>query len=137
MAASFAGFLDALYLSIERIKGVKVICVILKGCDQVTSSSYSTILNVPVAYLGALYYLLIFTLAVWFLISRKEQVIWLMSYMTGIGFLASTWFVYLQLFIVRSICFYCMISATTSTALFIVGSYYLVNHSRKRSDIAA
>lgn len=135
MAVSFSGFLDALYLSVERMRGVKVICVILKGCDQVTSSLYSTILTIPVAYLGMAYYLIIFSMAVWFLLFKKEQTIRLMSYMSGIGFLASTWFVYVQLFVVRAICFYCMISATTSAALFVAGSYYLVNHSRKRSEI--
>lgn len=135
MAVSFSGFLDALYLSVERMRGAKVICAILEGCDRVTSSLYSTMLNIPVAYLGAAYYLSIFVLAIWFLFSKKEQTIWLMSYMTGIGFLASTWFVYLQIFILKSICLYCMISALTSTALFIIGSYYLVNATVKRSEI--
>lgn len=133
MAVSFSGFLDALYLSVERMRGVKVICVILEGCDRVTSSLYSTILTVPVAYLGALYYLLIFSLAVWFLISRKELVVRLMSYLTAVGFLASTWFVYVQIFVVKAICFYCMISAMTSGALFVIGSYYLVNRTRKKA----
>lgn len=131
MAASFIGFLDALYLSVERMRGVKVICIILDGCDKVTTSLYSTMLNVPVAYLGALYYLTIFILALGFLAFKKDQIIRLMSWMTGIGFLASTWFVYLQVFIIKSICLYCMISATTSATLFIAGSYYLVNRSRK------
>lgn len=135
MAVSFAGFLDALYLSIERLRGVKVICVILEGCDLVTSSLYSTMLNIPVAYLGALYYLGIFTLAVWFLLSEQEQTIRLMSWATGIGFLASTWFVYLQVFILKSICFYCMLSALTSTALFVIGSYYLVNSVRQKPAV--
>lgn len=135
MAVSFSGFLDALYLSVERMRGLKVICVILEGCDQVTSSLYSTIFSVPVAYLGAGYYLLIFSLALWFLILKKEQTIRLMSYLTGLGFLASTWFVYVQIFIVRAICFYCMISALTSGALFVIGSYYLVNKTRKRSEV--
>lgn len=131
IAVSFSGFLDALYLSIERIRGVKVICVIAGGCDQVTSSFFSVILNIPVAYLGVVYYLIIFLTALWFLFAQKEQMIWLMSYATVIGFLASTWFVYLQLFVIRAICFYCMISATTSAALFIIGSYYLVNRHKK------
>ena len=135
MGVSFFGFLDALYLSIQRASGAKVLCAILEGCDRVTSSLYSTMWDIPVAYLGTMYYLVIFVLAVWFLLSKKEQLISLMSYATGVGFLASTWFVYLQVFILKSICFYCMISAMTSTALFIIGSYYLVNRSAKISDI--
>lgn len=131
LGVSFVGFLDALYLSIERLKGARVICVILQGCDRVTTSSYSAIFNVPVAYLGMAYYLLIFSSAVCFLIFKKEQIVRLMSYATAVGFLASTWFVYLQIFTIRSICFYCMISATTSTALFVIGSYYSVNRHKR------
>lgn len=137
MAVSFIGFLDALYLSVERMRGGKVICVILDGCDKVTTSLYSTILTVPVAYLGAMYYLLIFSLALWFLVSKKEQTVRLISYLTGAGFLASTWFVYLQVFIIRSICLYCMISAMTSGTLFVIGSYYLVNRHRKNREAEA
>ncbi len=132
MAVSFSGFLDALYLSIQRFRGVPIICKILEGCNKVASSIYAEILNIPVAYLGVAYYFLIFLLAIWFLASKNRNTFLLMSVFTVVGFLASIWFVYLQLFVIKAICFYCMISALTSTSLFILGAYYLVSHYKGR-----
>ena len=131
MAVSFSGFLDAFYLSIQRFRGVPIICKILEGCNKVASSIYAEVLDVPVAYLGAAYYLLIFLLALWFLTSKNRNTFLLMSAFTIAGFLASVWFVYLQVFVIKAVCFYCMISALTSTLLFIFGSYYLISHFGK------
>lgn len=131
MAISFSGFIDALYLSIQRFRGLPIICTILEGCNKVASSIYAEILNIPVAYIGTVYYFLIFFLAVWFLASKNRNMFLLMSGFTVIGFLASIWFVYLQIFVIKAICFYCMISALTSTLLFILGSYYLISHYKK------
>ncbi len=131
MAVSFSGFLDALYLSIQRLRGVPIICTILEGCNKVANSIYAEILNVPVAYLGVAYYFLIFLMAIWFLSSKNRNTFLLMSVFTIVGFFASVWFVYLQVFVIKAICSYCMISALTSTLLFILGTYYLVTHYKK------
>lgn len=131
MVVSFSGFMDALYLSIQHFRGLPIICTILEGCNKVASSIYAEILNIPVAYIGVAYYLLIFLMALWFLASKSRNIFHLMSGFTIVGFLASIWFVYLQVFVIKAICFYCMISALTSTLLFILGLYYLVSHYKK------
>lgn len=131
MIVSFSGFMDALYLSIQHFRGLPIICTILEGCNKVASSIYAEILNIPVAYMGVAYYFLIFLMALWFLASKNRNTFHLMSGFTIVGFLASIWFVYLQVFIIKAICFYCMISALTSTLLFILGSYYLISHYKK------
>jgi len=105
--------------------GTPIPCSILKGCDQVTNSPYSLIYGVPVALLGALYYLTILILAAIYIDSRKPSVLKFLACLTPFGFLASLWFVYLQIFIIKAICIYCMASATSSTILFILGMYYL------------
>lgn len=128
IVVSFSGFMDALYLSIQHFRGLPIICAILEGCNKVASSIYATILNIPVAYIGVAYYFLIFLLALWFLTSKNRNTFFLMSGLTVVGFLASVWFVYLQIFVIKAICFYCMISALTSTMLFILGSYYWVSY---------
>ncbi len=131
LAVSFTGLMDALYLSIERLRGQAVLCNIIQGCDKVTSSTYSTLLHIPVAYLGFLYYFLIFLLALWFLATNNHTSLTLAASMTVIGLLASTWFVYLQLFVIKAICLYCFLSAITSTLLFAFGIYYLVKKLKK------
>ncbi len=136
MAVSFSGFMDALYLSIQHFRGLPIICTILEGCNKVASSIYAEIFSVPVAYIGVAYYFLIFLLAVWFLASKNRNTFLLMSGFTIAGFLASIWFVYLQVFVIKAICFYCMISAGTSTLLFIFGLYYLVSHYKKGRNLS-
>ncbi len=131
LAISFIGLTDALYLSVERLKGQAVICNIIQGCNKVTSSTYSTLLHVPVAYLGVIYYFFIFLLALWFLATDNHTSLTLAAGMTVVGLLASAWFVYLQIFVIKAICLYCILSATTSTLLFIFGTYYLVRKLKK------
>lgn len=116
---SFGGFLDATYLAAKYYLGEPVVCSILNGCEKVTSSQYAAIFGIPVALLGSLYYLLIFVLTVIYLDSRNEKFFRLAAGLTPIGFLASLIFVYLQVFVIHALCLYCLISAATSTLLFI------------------
>lgn len=121
---SFIGFLDATYLTIEHYRGSIPPCTIA-GCEVVLTSEQSKIFGIPVALLGSLYYLTLLTLSFTALNRKKESIIKLASKLTPIGFLASLYFVYLQLFVLKAICQYCMISAGTSTALFIIGMYII------------
>ena len=121
LIVSFVGFLDATYLTIEHYRGVIPPCTILAGCGNVTTSKFALIAGVPVALLGAIYYLSIFILSVLYLDCKKKSFLQLTAKLTIIGFLASAYFVYLQLFVIGYICLYCMFSAATSTLLFING----------------
>ncbi|WKZ26421.1 MAG: vitamin K epoxide reductase family protein [Candidatus Paceibacterota bacterium] len=119
------GFLDATYLTVEHYRGNIPPCTI-QGCEVVLTSEQSKIFGVPVALLGALYYLVILILSVSFLDGKKEGVIRFASRLTFLGFIASVYFVYLQFFVIGEICQYCMISAGTSTLLFVLGIYILI-----------
>ncbi|HSR89131.1 MAG TPA: vitamin K epoxide reductase family protein [Candidatus Udaeobacter sp.] len=130
---SAAGFIDATYLAAKHFLGTPIPCSILKGCEQVTTSQYSSLFGIPVALLGSIYYLTILVLAAIYFDSRKPAVLKLLACLTPFGFLASLWFVYLQIFIIKAICLYCMTSAATSTLLFIIGMTYLIKN-RKKSE---
>lgn len=123
LTAAFLGFIDATYLTVEHYLGGVVPCVLTAGCDRVTTSVYSHLGPVPVALLGSIYYLAIL-LAILILVLKKDsQPNWWrnLSYFFTLGLLASFWLVYLQAFILHAWCFYCLISAGTSTLLFIFG----------------
>ncbi|MEK7487729.1 MAG: vitamin K epoxide reductase family protein [Patescibacteria group bacterium] len=122
---SAIGLLDATYLTVKHYLGGIPPCT-LRGCEVVLTSAYNTIAGIPVALLGALYYATIFILSLAYIISKKEVVIRRASYLTPVGFLASVYFVYLQLFVINAICLYCMASAATSTLLFILGAYVVI-----------
>lgn len=117
LVLSFIGFIDASWLSIEHFLGKIPPCVLLKGCDVVTTSSYSMVGPFPVAYMGALYYLFIFLCTVAFL-DRKRTVFFLLARLATIGGLVgSVWFVYVQFAVLHAICIYCMVSASISGIL--------------------
>lgn len=121
LVLSFIGFLDALYLTITHYSGATPSCSFLKGCDLVVTSQYSTILGVPVALLGAAYYFSLFVLSAIFIDGKRVRILVVAAYLTAVGFLASLWFLFLQIFIIQAICIYCLISAATSTLLFVTG----------------
>lgn len=125
------GFLDATYLAVEHYRGVVPPCSIVAGCERVTTSQYATVFGVPVALGGALYYVTILALAVAYLDRRRPALLRLAAYLTFGGMAASLWFVYVQLFILKAICLYCMFSAATSTLLFGLGITVLVLGRRK------
>ena len=132
LSFSVIGFIDALYLSIERFKGTSNFCIIGSDCDKVLVSAYSTIGNIPVAFLGTIYYFIMLILILNYFRNKKEGGLYLISYITCIGFAASVWFVYLQLFVIKSICSYCMISALCSIILFITGLNFLMKNKSSR-----
>lgn len=112
------GFADATYLTIEHYNNRIPPCT-TDGCEIVLTSVYATIAGVPVALLGAVYYLAILVLLVTYLDSKNEKFVrWALS-LTVIGFLASLYLFYLQAFVIKAFCQYCLVSAGTSTALFI------------------
>ena len=126
---SAIGLLDAGYLTFKHYLGGIPPCTI-RGCEVVLTSAQSEIAGVPVALLGALYYIMILALSLAYIISKKEMVIRHAAYLTPTGLLASAYFVYLQLFVIKAICLYCMASAATSTILFMLGAYVIIKTRR-------
>ena len=122
LIASLLGFLDTTYLAVKHYAGTSLNCSVLFGdCEKVTTSKYSMVAGVPLALIGAIYYFTIFILSVAYLDTKHKKIIIIASYLTATGFLASVYFVFLQLFIIKAICPYCMVSAMLSTVLFING----------------
>src|SRR5829696_7754256 len=119
-AVALVGLADAVYLTVEHLSGNSVRCMIVSGCDEVLQSSYSTVAGgVPVAALGALAYFTAFslaTLAAYGYDGARRLLVPLVALM----FLATVWFVYLQAFVIKAYCIYCLLSAAITTALTLV-----------------
>lgn len=118
------GFIDATFLTIQHYTSFTLPCSITHGCELVTTSPYSFILGVPVALLGALYYVGVLLAVYASLEFTKPHWLKWVAIATTTGFLFSAWFVYLQLFVIHAICQYCMLSALTSTSLFVASVVY-------------
>jgi len=123
---SLAGFVDAAYLTIQHFRGAGLVCGPFWDCDVVTTSRYSEIGGIPLALLGAAYYVALFLLTIAYFDTKRDRFLAIIAPLTVIGFLASLVLVYLQVFVIHALCFYCMISAASSMGLFVlaVGYYH-------------
>lgn len=122
---SFLGFLDASYLTLERYRGGVLPCYIFETCDLVTNSAYGTIFGVPVSFAGVGYYLFVFIAALYYLDTRNRLALFVVKYLPIAGLLAALWFTYLQVFVLNAFCFYCLISAGLSTAIFVLSIFVI------------
>lgn len=120
MALAMIGFVDATYLTVLHFVEEVPPCTIIKGCEIVTRSIYSEIFEIPVALLGSLYYLSVFSIALYYMKTLAFQSGHLLAKVTWIGVIASGYFLYLQLYVLKAICLFCMISIATSTTLFVL-----------------
>ncbi|MEZ4156410.1 MAG: vitamin K epoxide reductase family protein [Candidatus Paceibacterota bacterium] len=120
---AFIGFLDAAYLTVVHFSDIPLLCGANSGCETVTTSVYSAIAGIPVALLGALYYIGLLFLTIFYLDRKNSTVMHLALRLSAIGLVASLYFVGLQLFVLKALCIYCMASAISSTTLFVIGLF--------------
>lgn len=114
------GFADASYLTIEHYQGNIPPCSLTNGCEKVLTSSYSVILGVPVSLAGSIFYLAVAVGAFAYLEGKRERIFFYTQILTMFGLLFSLWFIYVQAFILQAYCLYCLFSAVTSIALFVL-----------------
>ena len=116
---SLLGLADALYLTIEHLTGQTVRCTILSGCSEVLSSQYAVVGGIPLAAVGAVAYFTVFSLAILALfgyhIAGK-----ILTPLVVAMFFVSVWLFYLQAFVIRQFCQYCLISAAITTCLLVI-----------------
>lgn len=113
------GIADALYLTIEHVTGQSVRCTILAGCSAVLSSPYAVLAGIPLAAIGAAAYFIVFSLAILAIFGYHIAGKLLLPFV-GAMFLVTLWLIYLQAFVIREFCQYCLLSALITTALLVV-----------------
>ena len=122
---SFLGFLDASYLTAKHYLSFEIPCSLLNGCEQVLTSPYATLWGIPVALLGALYYLTVFLFLIAYADRKKAVFLKGVVLLPIAGFLITLWFVYVQVVMLGALCFYCLISALITTLLFCLSLFRL------------
>lgn len=125
LGVSLIGFADATYLSIEHFRGVGVVCSVTQGCDTVLSSAYAEIAGVPTALLGAMFYLAILVMSIMYFDTRRAALLRFISGLSIPGMVVTIGLVYLQAFVIEAWCQYCLVSAGTSTVIFVLGMILL------------
>lgn len=117
------GFADAMYLTGVHYFGGEIACGEQGGCNQVTTSKYATIAGIPVSLFGVIYYLSALFIAVWWFDKRNSLALNLILYLVVPAFIMSVWFVYLMFFVINAICWWCLVSAGSTTILFLATLY--------------
>jgi uncharacterized membrane protein len=64
---SFAGFLDATYLTIQHFSGQIPPCTVTHGCEKVLTSQFAHVGPIPIALLGAGYFLIMMVVSLLYL----------------------------------------------------------------------
>jgi len=134
------GLLAAAYLAYVETQSVEAFCGPVGECNAVQSSSYSRLFGVlPVGVLGALGYLLL--LAAWAVERRGigPAAVWAGLAGFGIalaGTIFSLYLTFLEPFIIRAVCLWCLTSSVTITLLLLltlkVPRAWRVRHARLR-----
>jgi uncharacterized membrane protein len=130
-ATAIIGFLDAVYLTIEKITGNRAMCVPGVGdCWTVSNSPYSQVFGIPVAILGAATYVAIFLLLInedkfplW-----KETILQATFGITLTGTIYSIYLTYLEIAVIKAVCPFCVISAIAMLILFVCTILRLVKN---------
>ena len=107
------------------------LCASAGGCETVNTSPYSTLAGIPIALIGLGAYLVIGGLAVaatrdW---PIREAAPLLVFGLALIGVLYSAYLTYLELFVIRAVCPWCVASALIMTSIWILA---LVDVLRRR-----
>ena len=120
---ALVGLFVALYLTLYKVGVIGELVCSIGSCEAVQTSRWSTFLGLPVAAWGLVFYVSVLTMALAGLTERYEDSRLLalgMLALTVWGALFSLWLTYLELFVIRAICQWCVISALLAVGLMVV-----------------
>jgi uncharacterized membrane protein len=113
---SLIGLADSIYLTVEHLSGRSVRCTIVSGCSEVLSSPYASVRGFPLAGIGAIAYFVVFSIATLAAFGYGGMGK-LLTLIVGVMFLTTIWLLYLQAFVIRHFCQFCLLSALVTTIL--------------------
>jgi uncharacterized membrane protein len=122
---ALVGLADSIYLTVHHFTAAPVPCTLTGGCEMVLTSSWAEIYGVPLAAFGAAAYFTAFSLAV--LAAYGDRRMWSLFGIVAAGMAGfSLYLVYLQAFVIKAFCQFCLISAGSSITLFVIFILYLL-----------
>lgn len=134
---SVVGLIDATILTIEHYTRKGLPCTFTSGCERVLSSRYSElpIFGIPLAFLGVVFYAVVLFMVIFSVVNREPiRRLPILAWST-IGFVSSLGLTSIQAFVIRAWCQYCLLSALTSTLIFVVAIiYWLKTRDNKKEE---
>ena len=123
------GILVSIYMTIYKWTSNNAMCLGSGDCSTVNASPYSEVYGIPVALVGVLGYssilglLLLQDRAGKFFEQNSTMAVFGLS-LTGFAF--TIYLIYLELFVIKALCPFCITSQITMTILFIITLIRLV-----------
>ncbi len=136
---SVTGLIDSAYLTWEHFNNIIPPCTVhplipafLIDCGKVLTSPYSIMFGVPLAVVGLIHYGLL-TLGILGAMIYKKKIFryWIVLQAVA-GVIASMYFMYIQLGVIKSLCLYCTLSALIS---FAIGLLVFFNFKKERLEL--
>ena len=118
------GMLNTTYLVIKKIKREPVLCLFFpqEWCDIVNDSKYSKTFGFPNSLAGFYIYsaILVFSLFFYYGVAPFTPILVLAI----IGFCFSMYFMFIQAFVIKAYCTWCVLSALEFTLLLIIVLFF-------------
>lgn len=101
------------------------------SCSNVQNSQYGSILGIKISLLGLMAFILLFIVYLGATLNKKYKDNFYEIFLVGvvIGTLASIYFIFLQLFVLKTICINCML---IDSAMIILAILVFINHKKRR-----
>lgn len=115
------GIINTSYLSYHTIKKTPVKCIFFppEQCLKVQQSKFSRTLGFPNSFAGFGMYVGLLVLSILFA-AGTLHVFWPIAAIIWIGFIFSLYFLFIQAFVLRAFCTWCVLSFIEFTLLFII-----------------
>jgi len=119
------GLAISAYLLAVRLAGGVPVCTPDGGCEVVQTSKYAEMFGLPVALYGLGFSAVVLGAGLRWLVAGDRRAL-LLAYGLGIpGTLAIAYLTYLELFVIKAICAWCVVYGTTVVAGLIVAALAL------------
>jgi len=121
MIASIAGIAISIYMTIYKLTDNNAMCMGSGDCATVNASQYSEIYGIPLGVIGLLGYLGILLMLV---LEKRIKIFreygnMIAMGMSFSGFVYSIYLTYLEIYVIKAICPFCVASAVAITLCFV------------------
>ena len=122
-ALALGGVGLATYLAMYKLGMIGTLACTIGHCETVNLSRWATLVGIPVAVWGVGFYVVLFLVAFFGTTERFVNATWVshaLLALTGWGVVFSAWLTYLELYVIKAVCMFCVISAILVTVLFLL-----------------
>ena len=122
-ALALVGVCLSTYLTLFKLGVIGRLACSVGHCETVNTSRWAVMFGIPIAGWGLAFYVSLFVVALVGISDRFADAVWvskLLVVMTGWGVLFSAWLTYLELFVIRAVCVWCVTSAVLVVVTFML-----------------